>query len=260
MWPILRGFGAVSSPTLPDTPTLAVSDNANGTATATVSASTTGSTNVVYTRAITSSTWVSGGTRTGNGTVTLTLDRGVYDAYVKSTTSGGVATSTPVRFRVTSGVEAVWEQVLVGVHEKIVDLAISGISSSKIVIRKVPTTTDASLTSPKFPAIIVAPYRSETITPATNLREDIRYPVLVAIVAEDAVNQTSNRETYLKWREDIRRTLHYSQITITGTGAGACYDLRVSPMPVLSSDQWHKGAWVSTLVVEAYCREPRTPS
>jgi len=53
-------------------------------ATATVSGSDTGTTNNIYTAKYGTTTWTLSGTRTGNGTVTLTLDNGSYWAYCDS--------------------------------------------------------------------------------------------------------------------------------------------------------------------------------
>lgn len=83
--PLLKGFGpsgGAGSP--PAAPSLSVVDNQDGTQTATISSSTTGSTNVVFTQAAGSSTWTNSGSRAGDGTVSLSLANGRYFIYVRS--------------------------------------------------------------------------------------------------------------------------------------------------------------------------------
>ena len=88
--------------------TLAVADVADGaTATATISSS-SGGANIVYTQNVDgtlgSGTWTNSGSRTGDGTVTLTLSKGYYWSYC---TTGGTTLSNLVYFQVTSGLDAV---------------------------------------------------------------------------------------------------------------------------------------------------------
>jgi hypothetical protein len=69
----------------PSQPTLSLTDSGDGVhATATVSGSDTGTTNNIYTAKYGTTAWTLSGTRTGNGTVTLTLDNGSYWAYCDS--------------------------------------------------------------------------------------------------------------------------------------------------------------------------------
>jgi hypothetical protein len=111
---VLRTLGhaasAGPSPDVPATPTLSVADAEDGTgATATVSGSTAGTTNTVYYRTPTGATWQTGGSRTGDGTVTLALtpdDIRAHEAYVASQSAGGTASSPPVRFWATSATGA----------------------------------------------------------------------------------------------------------------------------------------------------------
>lgn len=99
---LLRGFGPTSGgPGVgPTTPTLSVADNGNGTATATISTSSTGSSNSVYLANDVGDAWSLEGSRTGNGTVTLTLPPGRYFAYVQSILNDQSANSVVVLFRI----------------------------------------------------------------------------------------------------------------------------------------------------------------
>lgn len=109
---LLRGWGPLSisggsSP--PNTPTLALSDNADGTgAVASIAGSSAGSTNAVYTSPVPTGSgalvWSLGGTRTGDGAVPLSLNDGYYLAYCESTLAGLAAPpSDTYALRTTGG-------------------------------------------------------------------------------------------------------------------------------------------------------------
>ncbi len=69
----------------PSQPTIHITDSGDGShAVATISGSDTGTTNNIYTAKYGTTAWTLSGTRTGNGTVTLTLDNGSYWAYCDS--------------------------------------------------------------------------------------------------------------------------------------------------------------------------------
>src|SRR5262245_20526508 len=92
---------------------LTLSDLADGTgATATV-AGADNATVTVYTMAAGASSWTSSGSRTGNGTLALSLSPNYYFGYAQGTVSGSPAVS-PVTglVAVTSGTQAVADQVL----------------------------------------------------------------------------------------------------------------------------------------------------
>jgi|GEM_PF-3866914 len=101
---LLRQFGPTSgTPTTPPaSPTLALVDKADGSgAVATISGSTPGATNTVYTASwggVGTLTWTARGSRAGNGTVDLSLPPGIYLAYVVSVLDGqAVSPVTGVR-------------------------------------------------------------------------------------------------------------------------------------------------------------------
>lgn len=98
-------------PTPPNTPTLTIADNANGTgAMAAIAGSTAGSTNAVYVAAALgvagSASGAITGTRSGDGQVALTLSDGLYAAWCVSTLAGQTSTSNPFFFAVTGGAVA----------------------------------------------------------------------------------------------------------------------------------------------------------
>jgi hypothetical protein len=84
-------------------PTLAIVDNADGTATATITGGDAGAVNTVYTQRIdpyfSANAWTVAGSRAGNGSVTLTLDGGLYVVVVQT---DGAATSPVVALRMAA--------------------------------------------------------------------------------------------------------------------------------------------------------------
>ena len=60
-----------------------------------------------------------------------------------------------------------------------------GIASANVVVQKVPGNRPADLPAQQFPAIVIAPYGAEELDPraGTTSRDDVVYPVLVAILA-----------------------------------------------------------------------------
>jgi hypothetical protein len=73
----------------PATPTLTIKDNRNGTtATALIQGSADGSVNKVYVRRVGSTATTLAGTRSGNGNITLTLNKGEYFSCITSTLGG----------------------------------------------------------------------------------------------------------------------------------------------------------------------------
>lgn len=84
-------------------PTLAVVDNGDGTVTATVGNSISTSTNTFYYHQTGTTSWTSGGSRTGNGTIPVSLTNGRYFGYVISVVSDTSAVSSLVTFTVING-------------------------------------------------------------------------------------------------------------------------------------------------------------
>src|SRR5687767_14210717 len=126
-----------------NTPTLALADNGKGTGgTTTISGATAGSTNTVYTApwsgGLIAAAWTNRGSRSGNGTLAVSVANGYYWAYVQSTLAAESAVSTVVGFRVTSGSSSVFERCLNAIAARLQALSLSGIAASSIVVRKLP--------------------------------------------------------------------------------------------------------------------------
>lgn len=242
-------------------PTLAVADNGNDTgATATITGSDSNATNTVYVQAfddeLGTTTWTASGSRTGNGTVSLTLAAGHYFAYVLSELADESVASSVVYFVVTTGNSAVHDQCLVAAQARIQALTLAGITSSNIIIRKIPTDRDIGGDGTyDFPAIVISPLGIENQPPSggTNARDDVGYPVLISFLAADNQDLTTNRERYLKWRETVNRAFRSQRLT----GVSEVYICRVQPGPIVSPAAFWKNVYHSSLLVQCISRETR---
>jgi len=135
------------------------------------------------------------------------------------------------------------------VQTRLQALTLTGLSSSNITIREM--VTDKGLTAS---AIQIAPYGAETITDATNIRDDIGYPSIVAIIAKGETTSPTLDQRLL-WREQVRGALHKVDLS----SIPDCHELRVTPYNVVEIGAlMNSKTWVSAFLVRAFCREVRT--
>ena len=247
----------------PSTPTLAVADQADGTgATATVTNSDAGSTNTIYTQAFSGAlgtgTWTNSGSRSGDGTVDLSLSTGHYLAICISTDTGGATSSTPVYFVVTSAAtESVWYQCLVAAQARVQAATLSGIANSSVIVKK--QELHRLIRQPDgitLPAVIITPLR-ETMRPTEGVTtfDDVGYGVLVTTVAADnqeaTVAANLNRDTL--WRQQIARAFRNQRLS----GVDEIINAWVEPADFIQLPAWASGLLVSSLAVRFVSRETR---
>lgn len=238
------------------TPTLTVTDNADGSGgIATIAGGDVAAANDVFLQSVDgelgTSSWTIAGSRTGNGTVNLAVTPGFYWCKIESSAAGERVTSNLVYACFTDGELAVLYRCLVAAQARIQSLSLPGISNERIVIRKVPD--DKNI--PK-PAVILTPYRQESLNPAegTNNRDDVGYNVFIAALDADNQNQTSNFARNLHWRESIRQAFHNQRLT----GVPEIINATVEPLPVIDTQAWFdRNTCVSALIVQFTSREPR---
>lgn len=200
-------------------------DVENGTFTATF-AGTTAVTNTVYYAAIDdqwgqAATWVTGGSRTGDGVVTVTVPRvGTYYAWARSAEATPLQTP-PVWFTVTDGTDGIWERLLDAVVSRIRSLGLTGLSSSEVFGHKV--LTDEHVKDAKAESVLVAPIDAEAYQVGTGVvgSDDYDYPVLVAIV-HPANNNQNTISPYWKWRDRIKAAFQERAMPVTGIGCRRC--------------------------------------
>lgn len=252
---LLKGFGPTSggAVTPPTEPTLAMADDGDGTCTATISGSDVGTTNTVYSFPIGGGTKTARGTpRSGDGTVDITIAVGVYLWQVKSEDGDGCTSwSNVVQLRVTDGTEAVYEQILTQVQADIQAIGMSGVSSDDIILHKVPE----DVVGHAKPYILVSPFNGEKNLEGTTNKDDTVYQVMVACIDSGNRNQTSNRNRWLMWRQQIRRTFEQKRLS----SITSVYKTEVTFRDVVDPNAWfNRNDMVGGLLLNVYSREART--
>lgn len=235
-------------------PTLTVTDNGNGTATATITGSTAGTTNTVKYQPVNgylgTDDWTTGGSRVGNGSVTITLAAGYY-WWRCDNVAGDVCTVSNLVYRnVTDGVGPVHYRCLQAVQAKIQSLSLSGIDNSRVVIRKLPTDRGGLA----LPCCIVSPPGNESMEGGTNERDDVGYPCAVTFVdAIDGDLGTTNMSRDLLWRQKAMRAVRNQGLS----GVSEIYQVRVEPYAVIDPKAVPENLWVGSFLARCVSREVR---
>ncbi len=244
-----------------NSPTITIVDNGLGTgATVTVSGSTGGSTNTFYRQtydpASLGSTWVSAGSRTGDGTIAVTLSPGHYAGHVGSTFGGEANVSLLHYFRVIDPAESVLKRALDAVVTRVQALSLAGVTSSNIFVRNAAWDRDIGTGLTKgLPAIVVAPGPSErqSAGAGTNSRDDVGYPIVVSIFASDTQALESNTNTYTLWRQKINRAFRNQALP----GVVEIYRIEVEPGPIIDPGALLANRLASTMLLRCISREVR---
>jgi len=208
---------------------LSIVDNADGTgAVATVSGSDAGSTNTVYTVAAGGTLWTSRGSRTGDGTVALSLSTGYHFAYCYgSLVSGSPALTPPTqRFAVTSGTQSVQERILLAVEADIRAIApasLPGLPAAYVRAQMAPNEVPIGL-----PGVLITPQATDPNVGTLNNRDDFQKPAVVMIVDRNPKEYVARMGTYLLWRERIVRYFISQRLA----GVPEVYSCRFEPAPI----------------------------
>lgn len=240
---------------------LSLVDDADGTgATATIAGADVGATVTIYTQSLRVPSWQSAGSRTGNGTLALALDGGLYFAYATGNVSSTPAVS-PVRgpFVVTSGTTSVYERILDAVEDEIYTLAnagsLTGFAASTRTVLQQPK---ANLAIASYPAIFLTPNGVESKFPGNNNRDDWGRPVLLSIYHEGTISGTDIVPKVALWRERLMRHFHRKRLT----AVSEVYDCDVNPQSILEvsspANNPPRPTLLSAMTLNFKTREPRT--
>ena len=245
--------------------TVSFVDNQDGTATATIAGSDVSSANTVYTCAVSppnvnTPAWASAGSRTGDGTLTVTAAAGYYYAYCAGTVSSAAALSVPTLFGISAAAQSVQEQVEAAIQARIQQLSLSGLSGgpgdlpSSRVYRLQAATPEALVAAVIYPCIVVATAQvPDTQQGILNNVDDIQYPVNILLLDRVGSAYQANAPTYRLWRQQIFRALRNQRLPNVST----VYTVRLDPEPVL---EWEPRAYElmhSGWLARAVSREPR---
>lgn len=103
------------------------------------------------------------------------------------------------------------------VRDRIAGLLLPGFDVANLHVRKVPGIRDddaAKLKTGSAPTIVISTHMPVAQTPATNLSDDVTYPVTVNLFAPSNAHLQRNQGRMLQWRETIRREFHQKRISV----------------------------------------------
>ncbi len=247
---------------LPSVPTLSLADNGNDTGfTATISGATAGTTNTLYFAAwslgFIGAAFASGGSRVSDGTIPVTAEAGYYWAYVKSTNASGDTLSLVGGVRVTTGSDALYQQILDAVANVIagLDLSIDGDEVLDVYNRKLPW-NQANIEK----GIHVSPTREQIIR-TWNSANDIGHGVQVTICWPSNQKLIDNKGIglgeELLVRETLLRAFEPTPAQVPLTGVSEVYQAEVEPGPVIDPGSFINQFDVQALLLRFWCRVPR---
>lgn len=161
--------------------------------------------------------WVSGGTRTGNGTVSLVLSKGIYFAHATGRVAGAAAISQVVTFGVTDGADPLHYRCMVGIRDVLLGLSLAEITSANVIILKKPYRIQNFIGSC---GIIISPL-PESTAPHDNRRSEWTPAVQVVMfrasnqcLGEDVDGKADLFKQELDWR--FRLTMALQETSLPG--------------------------------------------
>lgn len=200
---------------MPTTPSISVSDNQDGTATVTVSGGDAGASNVAYWSRFggnweTFTDWTSGGSRTGNGTIDVTVPQtGVYLFVVQASAGGNTVTTLPIETPVSSAAPDPKTQLIDLIQARVIALSLDGISASRIFTHTFAD--DFYSQDLSEPCVVISPVGRDSFLSGNRAPSNLdawEFPVLVAPAAPAGQKQTRvKRAIWFKWVYRIRAAL-----------------------------------------------------
>lgn len=242
---------------------IVVVDGTDGTAVATISGSDSATTNTLYKAAWTGQagfgnvwtygqlTWTTVGTRSGDGNISLT-GAGFWLWNVVGTVSAAPAFASVYQPITDASALSIEEQILNAVQVRLQGLNLPGIASSSIVTRWIARRT------PKvdpLPCVAVAVWGAENFPSMLTNRDDIGYPVAIALLdgptgGDDRANLTRD----LLWREKVLSAFRYQKLA----GVPSVYNAVPEPAATIDTTRYvGSGEICSLLVIRFIARLPR---
>lgn len=238
--------------------TMATVDNLDGTGiVATVAGSTGGSTNTLtysaWTGNVGTLSFSAGGTRVGDGTIAVSPGVGTYIwKLVNSVASETVIVYQAVTGGASAAAQAVLYRSMVQMQTQIVALALTGITSTNVLIKWLPRSLDS--TTDPIPCVVICPAPMPEKDSSYLINTDhVGYPVLVACLAAQNQDYTANLNRNLLWREKIRHEF-ISQGLVGIPEVAYC---TVEPQSVINPAWFQKNTNYSAQVFRLVSREQR---
>lgn len=243
---------------------ISAANNSDGTATITISETESSDENVVKFLRIgdqywhetcfhgRSTAWQNGGTRTGNGPVTVTTGPGAFWFYGANATD----VSGPAYQAVTDGTLGMWDQILDAVRARILLLNIDGVSDGHVTTHGI---VDASIVKgiDEGDRIVIGPAGGESLQVGSGpmQRDDLNYPVLVALLSAANKRQTDEmRQRWFRIRERIRKAFINQPLPVANGHVWRC---QTSPLDPIVRQWWEENAMVSPQQLVFTSRETR---
>ena len=146
-----------------------------------------------------------------------------------------------------------YKTILDAVQSEIQGLELTAIDSTSVVVHK--KATDREDTLPELPGVVIAPMGARTIsdTAGTNAKDDIIYPVLVAVLQVGNQDQSTNFDRFTNWTELIIKHFIHQRLT----GAATVCTTSVDPRDAFDSVAWTDNIDASGMVLRFLSRETR---
>ena len=236
---------------------LTVTNNNDGTITATVAGGGGGTTYTVY-RAVfdgtaTVRTWTSTAAGVGNFSSTVTITTGHY-VFALVSVLAGTTTLEECVYQTCSdaAVEPLYLRILDAVVTKLTALSLTDLPSTKIVRQWIPR-HERQQTANALPRVFVAPGGFEQDQSVLIQTDDIVYPVIVAFFSKQDSDSAANMSQSLLWREQSVRAFRNQRLPDVPESytTRVVYDV-TSDFAALS-----KGVLLSAFMLNVVVREPR---
>lgn len=235
---------------------LSIADNGNGTGgVATVSGADTGTAVTVYASPYAgiqqNLTWTSAGSRTGNGTVAVLPGLGQFFWYATGTVSAAPALSNVTFQALTDNTQSVHYRCLAAYQARIQGLNLTDMPSSSIVIRWLPRKEEGL--GDTLPLITLSPVGREGQPGILNNRDDIEYPVLMAIIDKNNRDLVLNIPRNTLWRQQIFRAFRHQRLA----GVPEIITTDVQPNYIVDPSLIASNYFYSTILFQPRSREVR---
>lgn len=200
--------------------------------------------------------WNTGGTLSGDGTLTVTPGGGTgsYLWQVVNNTVGTITQSPVVlQWLQSSGDTAVHEQCLNAITIRIKGLSLSGVASNNIIGGNVLPRDWKDIDDNYLPGVLVTPPGQETQPGTLTGKDDIGYPCVITMVDKQNQDFQANRARNLLWRQQIFRALRNQPLpAVPGIQL-----VKIQPGPVIEPTAFKSNRFVSILTAVAISREAR---
>lgn len=189
-------------------------------------------------------TFVSAGTRTGNGTVAWTNSGGCFIGHVSSLNGSTSTLSNPISFRVTDGSVSLYERFLMAMREYVLSLNLAGVASDpeRHVITKYGAKLDAMLAQGSECVYYIP--TAEVFGGLDNAYASVQLPVNVIVMTKTASTLSSGMSGLLLSREEMHNA--FMAVPLPDLG-GEIHSVDVKPGMAFDPKGWAQGYDVSVL-------------